>query len=145
MDNYIQNIKGLEKTKGRQVRALKIAENIKNLLNSKLLLLVKNYKPSRIFSFTSVVVSKGFSSVDVFFTPVGFKTLEVNVKNIHPQDQEVVNYLKTHKNFFKQYIASDLNLKYVPEIKFYPDLQMIIGFRLDRVLDKNRFEKNTDD
>jgi len=91
-------------------RATRVAELLKREISSMLLHEIKDPQISLV-TITNVKMSDDLKSSKIYFTVLGDES----------RREDTLKGLDRAKNFIKSEIGKRLNLRYVPEIKFYYD------------------------
>lgn len=117
----------IEKKKRDSVRQLRVAHDIKELM-SKILQTDRPYDSNLetlIVSITSVQVSASLQDVKIFVLPMD-----------KDKSGYIMEYLQKHTTYFKTILGQKLQLKFVPNIKFFFDESYDYADHIDDVFKK---------
>ena len=118
-------------------RSERIGELLQSFLSSAVRLL--NDPRLEFVSITEVRVSKDYKSAKVFWSVPGTYNEEKGAFEQFPDSgkkKEVGDALDGVKSFLKRRIAEELDLRYVPDLKFVYDESAQTGSRIDELLKK---------
>ncbi len=114
-------------------RKLKIGEKIRQLISIILIREDINFQISK---------NKVISITDVDISP-DFKNAKVFVSTLNEEDKSnIIDNLNKKKFFFHKKLFKELNLKFLPNIKFYSDTSAEYSQKIDKILNQLNLRKN---
>lgn len=113
------------KSKNSSNRQLRIGESIRHVL-SKIFINESFYNTvleNESITVSEVRVSSDLKNAKVFVTPLG-----------RSPDSDFINALEKQRNKIRYMLANNINLKFCPDIKFYPDNSFEYSDNIEKLL-----------
>jgi ribosome-binding factor A len=115
-----------QKSKSRSPRQLKVGEELRHALAAELQkgeFPWDHPTPRPIITVTEVRVSPDLRNANAFIMPLGGK-----------QAKEVERALNTHIHYFKNVIARNVHMRYIPQLHFNVDTSFEYATKIERIL-----------